>query len=65
MIKIVVIHGEVLPCKSFSSISQPTTAPAITEETTAIPMVKLSAKTSNKNLKALSFFSFNLHTFKT
>lgn len=64
IIKRVVIQGEVFPFRSFSSISHPVIAPARIEPITAIPMVKLSTKTVSKNLKLLSFFSFNLGYFK-
>jgi len=63
-IKTVVIHGKYFPLKTFSSINQPTIAPAIIEATTEIPILKLSIKTVNKNLNVLSFFSFNLNVFK-
>ncbi len=60
MIKMVVIQGDVLPCKSFSSINQPVIAPAKIDPMTAKPIAILSPSTVNKNLKLLSFRSFNL-----
>jgi len=55
----VVIQGEVLPCKSFSSINQPVIAPAKIDPITAKPIAILSTRTVNKNFKLLSFRSFN------
>ncbi len=64
MINKVVIHGEVFPFRSFSSISHPVIAPAKIEPITAIPIVKLSPRTVSKNFKLLSFLLFNLTYFR-